>query len=62
MPNYNDKDIIIGKPIQASGKYSDGDYYGEDAMFSSLVLLNKVTASSIFRYSTNPPVDRARVL
>lgn len=52
MPNYDDKDIIIYRPKQASGKYSDVDYYREDIMFPSLLLLNNVTASSIIKYSS----------
>lgn len=55
MPNYDDKDIIIYRPKQASGKYSDVDYYREDIMFPSLLLLNNVTASSIIKYSSNAP-------
>jgi hypothetical protein len=49
LPNYDDKDIVIYKPKQVSGTYSDGDYYGEDV---SLVNLgNAKTASEI---SGNP--------
>ena len=35
MPNYDDKDIVIYKPKQASGTYSNGDYTGEDAVFAN---------------------------
>jgi ribonuclease J len=35
VPNYDDKDIVIYKPKQASGTYSDGDYYGEDGTFAN---------------------------
>jgi ribonuclease J len=49
VPSYDDKDIVIYKPKQASGTYSDGDYYGEDGKFASLP--NAKTAAEI---SENP--------
>jgi ribonuclease J len=45
VPNFDDKDIVIYKPKQASGTYSDGDYYGEDAVFANLP--NAKTAKEI---------------
>lgn len=36
VPNYDDNDIVIYKPKQVSGTYSDGDYFGEDSVFASL--------------------------
>jgi len=49
VPNYDDKEIVIYKPKQASGTYADGDYYGEDVKFASLQ--NAKTAAEI---SENP--------
>lgn len=36
IPNYDDKDIVIYKPKQVSGTYSDRDYYGEDGDLACL--------------------------
>lgn len=49
IPNFDDKDIVIYKAKQVSGKYADGDYYGEDANF--VCLPNAKTAAEI---SLNP--------
>ena len=49
IPDYDDKDVVIYKPKQVSGKYADGDYYGEDVTFASLP--NAKTAAEI---SQNP--------
>ncbi|HEX2014302.1 MAG TPA: MBL fold metallo-hydrolase [Nitrososphaera sp.] len=49
VPNYDDKDIVIYKPKQVSGTYTDGDYYGEDGKLACLP--NARTAAEI---SQNP--------
>lgn len=36
VPNYDDSNIIIYKPKQVSGTYSDRDYYGEDVVLANL--------------------------
>lgn len=36
VPNYDDKDIVIYKSKQVSGTFSDGDYFGEDAILARL--------------------------
>lgn len=45
MPNYDDENIVIYKPKQRSGKYSDEDYYGDDRYYATLP--NTKTASEI---------------
>lgn len=49
LPNYDDEGIVIYKPKQVSGTYSDGDYYGEDVKLANLH--NARTAQEI---SENP--------
>lgn len=49
MPGCDDKDIVIYKPKQGSGRYEGGDYYGEDGTFANLP--NAKTAAEI---SENP--------
>lgn len=49
VPGCDDKDIVIYKPKQGSGRYDDGDYYGEDGNFAGLP--NAKTAAEI---SENP--------
>jgi ribonuclease J len=45
IPSYDDKEIVIYKPKQVSGTYSDADYYGEDAKFAAMP--NAKTAAEI---------------
>lgn len=45
IPSYDDKEIVIYKPKQVSGTYTDGDYYGEDAKFAGMQ--NAKTAAEI---------------
>ena len=49
IPNFDDEDIVIYKPKQRSGQYSDHDYFGDDKYYATLP--NAKTASEI---STNP--------
>jgi ribonuclease J len=49
VPKCEDDNIVIYKPKQLSGTYSDGDYIGEDSKFASLP--NAKTAAEI---SQNP--------
>lgn len=48
VPNYDDEHIVIYKPKQVSGTYSNGDYYGDDALFASLP--NAKTAAEISQH------------
>lgn len=49
VPNYDDKDIVIYKPKQSTGTYSNGDYYGEDGVFA-----NQPNAKTAKEISKNP--------
>jgi ribonuclease J len=49
VPDISDDDIVVYKPKQVSGTFSNGDYYGEDAKFANLP--NAKTAAEI---SKNP--------
>lgn len=45
IPGCEDKEIVIYKPKQVTGTYSDGDYYGQDAKFACMP--NARTAAEI---------------
>lgn len=47
IPGHDDKEIVIFKPKQVSGTYTDGDYYGEDGKFAAMG--NAKTAAELIK-------------